>query len=350
MGLKIHSLTREGKNMNRKKKHSEASPGEKLLGLYCLLLYSRRELSLTELAESLTCSKQTIGRLIVQLERTACGQLIRRPRGREAYYALARLEKNLPQLPLDAEGLAQLALCRDFIAHLLPAEMRQKISQTLDQTAAWLPANLKSPPEIGLGLTKGGIDYTPHQEKLQTLRQAIAEEKLCAVSYQADRTRAAKSYDFAPKKLLAYQGSLRVSGWITDGRSPARAKYENPVMLSVQRFTKVALLSKSSRGLPPPPMEEGAFGLMADEVFTAKVKFKDEAAAYVEERTWSAEQNFKHRPDGSLILTFKAQSRLEVLSWALSFGDQAEILGPDWLRAEAVLAVKSLVKVYGKGG
>jgi predicted DNA-binding transcriptional regulator YafY len=329
------------------KKNLHVSPGEKLLGLYCLLLYSRRELSLTELAESLTCSKQTVGRLIIQLERTPCGQIIRRPRGREAYYTLARSEKNLLHLPLDAEGLAQLTLCRDFIAHLLPAEMRQKISQTLDLTTAWLPANPKSPPEIGLGLTKGGIDYTPHQEKLQILRQAIAEGLLCAVSYQTDRTRLAKSYDFAPKKLLAYQGSLRVSGWITDGRSPARAKYENPVLLSVHRFTKVALLEKSSRHLPPPPVKEGVFGLMADEVFTARVKFQDEAAAYVEERTWSADQNFKHRPDGSLILTFKAQSHLEVLSWVLGFGDQAEILGPAWLRAEAAQATKSMAKVYG---
>lgn len=334
-----------------KKINLHASPGEKLLGLYCLLLYSRRELSLTELAESLMCSKQTIGRLIVQLERTPCGQLVRRSRGREAYYALARLEKNLPQLPLDAEGLAQLALCRDFMAHLLPAEMRKKISQTLDLTTAWLPANQKGPPKVGLGLAKGSIDYTPHQAKLQTLRQAIADDKLCAVSYQADRASPAKSYDFAPKKLLAYQGSLRVIGWITDGRRPARAKYENPVLLSIQRFTKVALLEKSGRHLPPPPVEGVAFGLMpADEIFTAKVKFQDEAAAYVEERTWSADQKFKRRPDGSLILTFKAQSHLEVLSWALSFGDQAEILSPDWLRAEAVQAVKSLAKVYGSSG
>jgi len=334
--------------MKLKKKLSDASPGEKLLGLYFLLLFSRRELSITELTQRLTCSKQTLGRNIKTLKGTPYSQIVRRPRGREVYYSLARPEKNLPQLPLDAEGLAQLALCRDFIAHLLPAEMREKISQTLDPTTAWLPADQKSPPEIGLGLTKGGIDYTPHQEKLQTMRQAIAEEKICAVSYQADRTRPAKSYDFAPKKLLAYQGSLRVSGWVTDERSPARAKYENPVLLSVQRFTKVALLSKSSRHLEPPPIEEGTFGLMADEVFTAKVKFKDEAAAYVEERTWSADQNFRHRSDGSLVLTFKAQSRLEVISWALSFGDQAEILSPACLRAEAAEAIKSMAKVYGK--
>jgi predicted DNA-binding transcriptional regulator YafY len=330
-----------------KKNNPHASPGEKLLALYGLLLYSHRELSLSELAERLMCSKPTIGRLIEKLERTSYGQIIRRPRGREAYYVLARLEKNLPQLPLDAEGLAQLALCRDFMVHLLPADMRRTIGQTLDLSTAFLPPDQGSPPKIGLGLTKGSIDYTPHQEKLQTLREAIAAGKICAVSYQKDRSKPAKSYDFAPKKLLAYQGSLRVLGWVVDGRSTARPKYGDPILLSVQRFTKVALLEKSSRHLTLPPLEKVAFGLIAaDEIFTTKVKFKGDAAAYVEERTWSADQSFKHRTDGSLVLTFKAQSHLEVLSWALSFGDQAEILSPDWLRAEAAQAVKSLVKVY----
>ncbi|MCL1822351.1 MAG: WYL domain-containing protein, partial [Prolixibacteraceae bacterium] len=69
-------------------------------------------------------------------------------------------------------------------------------------------------------------------------------------------------------------------------------------------------------------------------------------AAYVEERTWSADQNFERQPDGSLILTFQARSHLEVLSWVLGFGAQAEVLAPDWLRVEMLAAVKNLAGVY----
>jgi predicted DNA-binding transcriptional regulator YafY len=330
-----------------RKKNPDASPGEKLLGLYCCLLFRRREMSLSELAENLMCSKQTIGRLINQLEAASYGKVIRITRGREAYYTLDRPDKNLPQMALDAEGLAQLALCRDFMVHLLPANMRRKMNQVLNLSAAYLPPDKDSPPEIGLGLTKGAVDYTHHQDKLQAIREAIAAGRLCAVSYQADRNKPAKSYDFAPKKLLAFQGSLRVLGWVVDGRSPARVKYDAPALLSIQRFTKVELLGKSGRHLPMPPVEEGAFGLMkADEIFTARICFQREAATYVEERTWSSGQSFEHRPDGSLILTFKSQSYLEVLSWVLSFGAQAEILEPDWLRAEMAQAVKALSKVY----
>ena len=329
-----------------KPRNPDASPGEKLLGLYCTLLYSRRELSLTELTEKLDCSKQTIGRLIKQLEAAYCGNLIRQLRGREAYYALERPEKNLPQMALDAEGLAQLALCRDFMVHLLPDGMRRKISQTINLTTAYLPSGQEAPPEVGLGLTKGAIDYTPHQDKLQSFREAIASKRLCAVSYQADRTKPAKSYDYAPKKILAHQGSLRVFGWIVDGRTTARPKYDAPTLLSIQRFTKVQLLEKSARHLPEPPMEKGAFGLMADEVLKVRVKFQAEAAEYVAERTWSADQSFENQPDGSLVLSFTTQSPLEVLSWVLSFGARAEILSPARLKADMVKAVKALAKVY----
>jgi predicted DNA-binding transcriptional regulator YafY len=330
-----------GRKWNR-----DASPGEKLLGLYCTLLFSRREMSLSELAESLECSKQTIGRLINNLEATCYGQIDRRPRGREAYYFL-RLAKNLPQVALDAEGLAQLALCRDFMVHLLPEDMRRKMRQTLDLTTAYLPAeDREAPPKIGQGLAKGAIDYTPHQGKLQTLREAIKAGRLCAVSYRKDRTQPAKSYDFAPKKLLAFQGSLRVTGWIVDGRTPARAKYDDPAVLSVQRLTQVRLLEKSGLHLPEPPVNEDVFGFMADEIFTARVRFQEGAADYVEERTWSADQHFEPSPDGSLILTFQAQSSLEVISWVLGFGAKAEILEPDWLRAEMAEAVQALAKVY----
>jgi len=329
-----------------RKKNPDASPGEKLLALYCFLLYSHREMSLSELAEKLECSKQTIGRLINQLEAAPYGKVIRYPRGREAYYSLARPEKNLPQLPLDAEGLAQLALCRDFMIHLLPADMQQKINQTLNLSTAYLPPAQEGLPEIGLGLTKGAIDYTPHQDKLQVLREAIAAGRLCAVGYQANRTKPAKNYDLAPKKLLAYQGSLRVFGWIVDGQTPARAKYDSPALFSVQRFTMVKPLEKSGRHLPEPSAEEGVFGLMDDKTFTAKINFQNEAAAYVEERTWSAEQSFEYRPDGSLILTFQARSHLEVLSWVLGFGAQAKILAPDWLRTKMIATVKDLAGVY----
>jgi proteasome accessory factor B len=117
-------------------------------------------------------------------------------------------------------------------------------------------------------------------------------------------------------------------------------------LLSIQRFTKVQPLEKSGRHLSEPTLGKGTFGLMADEVLKVRVQFQAEAAEYVEERSWSADQRFENMADGSLIMTFKAQSPLEVISWVLSFGARAEILSPSWLRRDMIKAVKLLANVY----
>ena len=67
-------------------KASDKTPGEKLLALYTLLLMQDgRAISLTSLADALHCSKQTILRLLSQLEASGYGKLAepeRRGKGR----------------------------------------------------------------------------------------------------------------------------------------------------------------------------------------------------------------------------------------------------------------------------
>jgi predicted DNA-binding transcriptional regulator YafY len=72
-----------------------------------------------------------------------------------------------------------------------------------------------------------------------------------------------------------------------------------------------------------------------------------EAVTYVAERQWSKDQEIVLHEDGSLTLTMTAQSRLEVLSWALSLGSAAEVLEPQWLREEIKAEVAALTEIYG---
>ncbi len=54
-----------------------------------------------------------------------------------------------------------------------------------------------------------------------------------------------------------------------------------------------------------------------------QVKFAQEVAAYVSERTWSEDQVVRQLKNGKIILEFTARSRPEVVSWVLSFGRHA---------------------------
>lgn len=120
-----------------KKWDSGMSAGEKLLRLFSLLLFIPQRHSLGSLAEALGCSKQTVLRLIDQLEAVGWAKVLRETEGKKAFYYMAR-PKRLPQVSLNLEGLEQLILCRNFLIHLLPPSAQTSMDTTLQQSFAYL--------------------------------------------------------------------------------------------------------------------------------------------------------------------------------------------------------------------
>jgi predicted DNA-binding transcriptional regulator YafY len=337
------------------KKNPDATPSEKLLNLYTGLLLRNREVSLSELARELDCSKQTICRLIDQLEASRFGKLIRLKRGREAVYCFDR-PKRLPQLSLDAEGLYQLALCRDFMIHLLPEAMRKNVETTLRQASAYLSERDDSEEgafdflgSAGNSYAKGHIDYTPFQGIWRTLIRAIQTRKICKVSYQSSPKGKIRTFGYAPKLMAAYHETIRFSGWLVT--EDGSAAYDHPTVLLLHRMREVLATRKSAEHLPVPKEEhEGAFGLIADKhkhkPFSVSVRFTPFAAPYAAEREWSADQTVKWNDDGGAVLTMTTQSSVETVSWLLGFGDEAELISPQWLREEVAKKVRALAAIY----
>ena len=61
------------------------------------------------------------------------------------------------------------------------------------------------------------------------------------------------------------------------------------------------------------------------------MEFTGYAAEYVAERIWSPDQKLIKKKDGTVKLKFSASSAPELISWVLSFGDEAKVLKPNWL-------------------
>ena len=334
-----------------KKWNQDAKPSGKLLSMYSMLLYGSRELSLSDLASELGCSKQTALRLIDQLESARFGKLLREKRGRESIYRLEK-PRSLPKLSLNAEGLHQLALCRDFMLHLLPDSMRKTVDTALQQASAYLPEG-ETPDgllPVGKALAKGRIDYSPFQEMLQSIIKAIRQSKVCAVQYKASIHDEAKSFEFAPKRLVAYREAIYIHGWIVSEKGTAVPSYEKPTNLALQRLQKVIVTRRGAAHIPDVVEEhQGTFGVMEGEPFSVQVKFSPSAATYVADRTWSEDQNVTIHKDGFITLAMTARSPLEVIAWLLSFGDAAELISPENLREELAQQVHALAARYTKG-
>ncbi|MDL2267808.1 WYL domain-containing protein [Desulfovibrio sp. OttesenSCG-928-G15] len=329
-----------------KKWNSDAKPGDKLLALYSLLLYAKRPFSMTELAEELNCSKQTVGRLLVQFESAHFGKLQRTQRGKEAFFQISRPTRP-PLICLDHDGLQQIMLCRDLLRHMLPPSIKKQVDRTVQQASAYTEEEGAVFTSIARPLHKGRIDYAPHEMTLQTLLCAITEQRVCIVKYQSARHKEVREYEYAPRQLLSFHDSFQVSGWIVQPKGKAHPVLEHATTLAVHRCKEVTLTRRTSEHLPAPAVQEsGLFGIMEDEPFAARIRFGQSAATYIAEREWSSEQKVTWHKDGSITLTLLAQSPAELISWVLGFEAEAEVLSPKWLREAMVEKITNMVARY----
>ena len=316
------------------KRDAYASPSQKVLGLYSLLLFSGRKYTLTRLSEILHCSKQTVIRMLEQIERSNGITLESWTENKQRVVRIGKPPQR-PNVCLSPEEVRHLVLCKDMVMHLLPKGLCDELQQTLARTTVLLPdfeERAKALDSFSSVRVKGSIDYTPFQETIDTLLKAIEERSVCLINYQAAGRDAPQDYHFAPMGLISFREALYIGGFkVTDKGRPEKLGERT---LSIQRIREITL----TRRVFDFPMNADEmrqfFGFMRQQPFRVRVMFTPEVAAYVAERVWSEDQTVTMRKDGGVLLEFTAQSRPEVVSWVLSFGRKARVVAPEDLRQE----------------
>ena len=88
------------------------------------------------------------------------------------------------------------------------------------------------------------------------------------------------------------------------------------------------------------------FGIIKRRAFKVEAELKGWAAQYAAERIWSPDQKIEKTATGKIQLSFTASSDSEVISWLLSFGDDAQLLSPDWLVKKVRKKIEKHYKIY----
>ncbi|MDQ3814237.1 MAG: WYL domain-containing protein [Armatimonadota bacterium] len=76
------------------------------------------------------------------------------------------------------------------------------------------------------------------------------------------------------------------------------------------------------------------------------VRFDAEEAVYIRERHWHDTQQIEELADGGLILRFTSSGLGAVKRFVLQYGRHAEVLAPDFLRAEIAEDVRRMKEIY----
>ena len=303
-------------------KQDDTSMGNKLLRLFQLLLADGRRHYITELMERFHCSRQTILRLVMEIEGVIGAHLTTGMERHRRWYQICSISRN--RLGLELEELRYLSICRDLAEPYLPEQIRQRVDDSIFNFSLLLADKAYAEREKAQGkqfafYSKGKIDYTPHFTHLEQLVKAAEEERVCLVRYKAAGKDEAREHRFAPKQIISMNNALYALGAIVSDDLRAVKHY---VSLAVHRIQDVILTDRRII-FEMPDSNPGTFGLPWHEPRRFRIHFKPGGASdYVRERQWADDQTMLEQEDGSLVLELVTRSEPELTSWVRSFGDE----------------------------
>ncbi|MBK1665077.1 hypothetical protein CKO38_16835 [Rhodospirillum rubrum] len=286
-----------------------------------------REISRETLKNELECSEQTVERIVKDINHALSADLeiIKITKNNKICYQLiSHKEEDIPGFSF--EEVRYLATCRDLAAPYLPEAVIGRINHSLINLALHLEErqrHLVSGAPITFA-NKGYIDYGPHAETIKTLNDAIARRCVCDVRYRPTNERTVKTHRYAPGRIVAMNGVFYVQGHHLDEGSllPGRS-----MTFLLHRITQIA---PSGEYFQFNAFEDAsrAFGLKWHEPMRRQIHVAADAADYVRDRIWSADQTIEEQDDGGIILSVTTTSEKELQAWVWSFGGLAEIITP----------------------
>jgi predicted DNA-binding transcriptional regulator YafY len=331
------------------KRNPYSSYGQKLISLFAALLFSRQRHSLIELSRMLSCSKQTVLRLVDDIRMSYGVDIEESTENRRKYYRLKRRVGVDPTLNLTESEISVLQMCRAFTEHLLGRKLFEEATQALLKSQSHLPESKRVDSRHFASFIPGSIDYTAHHQIIRRLIKAMDEKKVCKITYKRVMVDRSKTFYIKPLKIFSHKDTIYLHARMA--RYPGKP-FKEPAfdpLLAVHRVQKLELTERSYQFPENYDFEKffnQNFGVIKEEAFEVVVEFSGYAAEYVAERMWSPDQKLTRKKDGTVKLKFSASSEPELISWILSFGDKVKMIKPDWLIEEIRNIIDGIREVY----
>src|SRR3569623_2567357 len=184
--------------------------------------------------------------------------------------------------------------------------------------------------------------YERRVEHVNEILTALLREERLEIRHQSIAAGKTKAL-FEPYTLLVYKKGLYLAG-LSHAHGQVRT-------LALDGFRDVSWRRGDTFVYPanfhPAELGEGAFGLIKGAPATVRVFFTERVSRFVPRRLWHRTQKFRRVP-GGVVMTVEVKGTVELGSWVLSFGDQAEILSPPELRDSVARELERAAARYAK--
>lgn len=322
------------------KKYSQAGRVHDLIRL----IEARHGITVEELAEEAGVNRRTIHRDLAAIQEAGYPLVSEWENGRKAYRFLTRF-KDVPPVSFTLQELMTLSFLRTQLDFLKGTPFADDMTAISRKIGSVLPpryaAHMERIARVTLPLLQGGRDYTPVADCLAKLREALLYQYRVAISYRSKGEGEEISYSVDPYTLLFYKGGLYLLGYAHNRRGVRT--------FAAERLTRVEV-TRERFEMPeeyrPEEQLKSAFGIVEEKAVPVTVRFDPVVAHMVRDRLWHPSQRVTEEGDGSVVVSFTAGGRMEIVAWVLSYGRHAELLEPPELREELAGIAAEMAQRY----
>jgi predicted DNA-binding transcriptional regulator YafY len=322
------------------KKYSQAGRLHSIIRL----LETRRSLTLDELAEECDVDRRTIHRDLNAVQEAGYTLTSDWLEGKKIYSFMTK-SRNIPPITFTLPQLMSLYLLRSLGAHLAGTPFQVEINELFRSINSVLPdrhvAHMERIARVSLPLLHGSRDYSSAAGHIAELQRALLQQYRIKLTYAKKGKGEADVYEVDPYTIVFHKGGIYLLG-DTHNRKAMR-------LFALERIRGVEVTRQRfeiPEDYKPETHFSSAFGLVNDTPMRVLVRFSPEIAHAVSDRIWMQGQKISTDSAGRVTVEFEAAGQMELVSWILSYGMQAEVLEPPELRKEVRKQVKQMRQIY----
>jgi predicted DNA-binding transcriptional regulator YafY len=310
------------------------------------LIEARHGISQAELARETGIGIRTIQRDLAAIQEAGYPLISEWQDGEKLYRFLTRF-KDVPPISFTLQELMTLSLLRSQLDLLNGTPFLEEMHSVFRKVNSVLPprlaAHMERIAEVSHPLLQGRRDYSKSGELLRLIRHALLYQQKITIHYRPVGRGEPVRYRVDPYTLLFQKGGIYLLGYAQERQALRTFAVERICTAEpeTERF-------EIPEGFHAGQALQEAFGIVAEPPMQVEIRFSAGIAHAVRDRIWHASQRISEQADGSVLLSFRAGGKMEILSWLLSYGAHAELLAPEELRCELKRMVQETALLYGK--
>ncbi len=317
---------------------------ERLYHLHDILRQRRTPVSRQALMEELGCSQATLYRLIAELRDRLGAPLEQDEDGRGFFYDRSLAGHfELPGLWISPDELQALLIARHVLANVQPGLLegellgvQERINQLLDQQGL----DFSAQPER-IHIRKDAGRPVPGALFEDVLSGLFGRQRL-RIEYHGRRRDDVSAREVSPQRLTSYRDRWYLDAWCH--------RAEGLRSFSLERIRSLQRLDEAAREVDADLIGrqlDAAFGIFSGPAeHRAVLRFSPEAARWAAEEMWHPDQLGNWHSDGSYELQVPFGQDRELQMEILRYGDDVEVLAPDFLRGAIEGALEAALARY----